>query len=70
MSGALPGEGEFWFNTATGQVESGPQADWSKLLGPYGSRAEAELAMAKVRERNEQWDKEDEEEAERGGSWK
>ncbi|WP_411734312.1 SPOR domain-containing protein [Paeniglutamicibacter sp.] len=64
MSGALPGEGEFWFNVTTGQVETGPQADWSQLLGPYASRAEAELAMSKVRERNEQWDEEDEEDEE------
>ncbi|MGB9036374.1 hypothetical protein BLJ79_04505 [Arthrobacter sp. UCD-GKA] len=64
MSGALPGEGEFWFNITTGQVESGPQGDWSKLLGPYKSRAEAELAMSKVRERNEQWDEADEEDEE------
>lgn len=62
MSGSLPGEGEYWFNIVTGAVESGPQSDWSQLLGPYNSRAEAESAMAKVRERNEQWDDEDEEE--------
>lgn len=61
MSEALPGEGEYWFNIVTGTVESGPQSDWSQLLGPYNSRAEAETAMAKVRERNEQWDAEDEE---------
>lgn len=60
MSEALPGEGEYWFNIVTGTVESGPQSDWSQLLGPYNSRAEAELAMTKVRERNEQWDAEDE----------
>ncbi len=64
MSKELPGEGEYWFNIVTGQVESGPQADWSQLLGPYNSRAEAEQAMTKVRERNEQWDAEDEAEDE------
>lgn len=64
MSDALPGEGEFWFNITTGVVETGPQTDWSQLLGPYASRAEAEAALSKVRERNEQWDEEDEEEEE------
>ena len=31
-----------------------------KLLGPYRTSAEAENALAKVRERNEAWEAEDE----------
>ncbi|WP_449372508.1 hypothetical protein [Arthrobacter psychrolactophilus] len=29
------------------------QSGWKSLIGPYESRAEAEQALAKVRERNE-----------------
>ncbi|WP_345075351.1 SPOR domain-containing protein [Paeniglutamicibacter cryotolerans] len=43
----------------THQVEKGPQSDWTQLLGPYDSLAEAEAAMDKVRRRNEQFDEED-----------
>ncbi|GAA4369826.1 hypothetical protein GCM10023166_17700 [Paeniglutamicibacter cryotolerans] len=54
-----PGEGQYWFNVVTHQVEKGPQSDWTQLLGPYDSLAEAEAAMDKVRRRNEQFDEED-----------
>ncbi|MFT4295474.1 MAG: hypothetical protein QM582_08685 [Micropruina sp.] len=30
-------------------------------LGPYPTRADAEQALAKVRERNDRWDREDDE---------
>jgi hypothetical protein len=50
---------EYWFNVVTHQVEEGPQSDWTQLLGPYPSRAEAEKALEKVRQRNEAWDAED-----------
>ena len=50
----------FWFNTVTGQVEEDASRSKVKdLLGPYPSRAEAERALEKVRERNEAWDDED-----------
>lgn len=52
---------EYWFNVVTHEVEEGPQSDWTKLLGPYPTREEAELALQKVQQRNEAWDKEDEE---------
>ncbi|MET4062071.1 hypothetical protein ABIB35_003650 [Arthrobacter sp. UYP6] len=52
---------EYWFNVVTHEVEKGPQSDWTKLLGPYKSREEAESALLKVQQRNEAWDKEDEE---------
>ena len=58
-------ENEFWYNTRTGQVEQGAQSDWSQLLGPYGSREEAEGAMAKVAANNEAADAADDED----GKW-
>ncbi|MDV2976391.1 UNVERIFIED_CONTAM: SPOR domain-containing protein [Actinomycetes bacterium ARC8] len=51
-----PGEGQYWYNVSTKTVEKGPQSDWSQLLGPYDTVAEAEAAMAKVQARNEAWD--------------
>lgn len=54
---------EFWYNTRTGQVEQGAQSDWSQLLGPYGSREEAEGAMAKVAANNEAADAADDEDS-------
>jgi len=52
---------EYWFNTQTGQVEEGRQSSWSHLLGPYGTRAEAQHALDTARLRSEAWDREDEE---------
>ena len=53
-------EGQWWFNTKTHAVESdeerGKAAD---RLGPYASRDEAQHAMDKVAQRNEQADAED-----------
>ncbi len=51
--------GEYWFNTSTGQVEEGRQSGWSDLMGPYGSRAEAEHALDRARRRTEAWDQQD-----------
>ena len=59
-------ENEFWYNTRTGQVEQGAQSDWSQLLGPYGSREEAEGAMAKVAANNEAADAADDEDSKWG----
>lgn len=50
---------EYWFNVQTHEVEVGPQSDWTKLIGPYPTREEAELALQKVKARNEAWDKQD-----------
>ena len=49
----------YWFNIRTHQVEEGPQSDWKDLLGPYGSRAEAEGALARVQARNAAADRAD-----------
>lgn len=51
---------EYWFNVRTHEVEEDRQSDWSQLIGPYTTRAEAEKALQKVQERNEAWDAEDE----------
>ena len=40
----------------THEVEEGPQSDWTKLLGPYSTREEAELALQKVQARNKAWE--------------
>ena len=53
-------QGQWWFNTRTGQVEpSDTTTNPKDLLGPYPSREEAARALEKVRERNEQWDAQD-----------
>lgn len=58
---AIPGEGKYWYNVSTRTIEKGPQSDWTQLLGPYDTEAEAHNAMAKVQARNDAWDAEDEE---------
>jgi hypothetical protein len=50
-------KGDFWYNLVTGKVEVGPQSDWTQLIGPYASREEAEHAIEKVHERNQAWEK-------------
>ncbi|PYI38625.1 hypothetical protein CVS30_09755 [Arthrobacter psychrolactophilus] len=44
---------QYWYNVQTHEVEKDAQSGWKSLIGPYESRAEAEQALAKVRERNE-----------------
>ncbi|MGO1182162.1 MAG: SPOR domain-containing protein [Micrococcaceae bacterium] len=51
---------EYWFNVETHQIEDGPQSDWSKLLGPYTTREDAEKALSTVQANNERWDEDDE----------
>ena len=43
----------------TRQVEEGHQSDWRNLMGPYGTREEAENALSSARERTEKWDAEE-----------
>ncbi|MBG6224719.1 hypothetical protein IWX63_001281 [Arthrobacter sp. CAN_A2] len=50
---------EYWFNVRTHEVEEDRQSDWSQLIGPYTTRAEAEKALEKVQQRNEAWDRDD-----------
>lgn len=53
-------EEQYWYNTETGAVEVGRRSSWSHLMGPYGTRAEAESALESARSRNESWEKDDE----------
>lgn len=53
------GKVEYWFNTKTRQVEEGHQSDWSNLLGPYGTREDAERALATAEANTEKWDEAD-----------
>lgn len=50
---------DFWYNVVTREVEQGAQSDWTQLIGPYETRAEAEKALKKVQQRNEAWDAQD-----------
>ena len=52
---------EFWFNTATGEVEEGRVSDWSVVLGPYPTREAAARALDTARSRAAAWDREDQE---------
>lgn len=54
-------EGDYWYNVNTGEVEVGAQSDWTQLIGPYATRAEAQDALDRVKARNEAWDEQDEE---------
>ncbi|MCP2265963.1 SPOR domain-containing protein [Promicromonospora thailandica] len=54
-------DAQYWYNTETGQVEEGRRSSWTHLMGPYGTRAEAERALESARARTESWDGEDEE---------
>ncbi|RHA37527.1 SPOR domain-containing protein [Cellulomonas rhizosphaerae] len=51
--------GDFWFNTETHEVEEGRTSDWSKLMGPYGSRDEAAHALDKAKARAKEWEAEE-----------
>jgi hypothetical protein len=50
---------EYWFNVRTHEIEEDRQSDWSQLIGPYTTRAEAEKALEKVQQRNDAWDRDD-----------
>ncbi len=52
---------EFWFNTATGEVEEGRVSDWAVVLGPYPTREAAAHALDTARSRSAAWDREDQE---------
>jgi hypothetical protein len=53
-------ETQYWYNTATGEVEEGHRSTWKNLMGPYPTRAAAEQALAKAAARNQAWDEQDE----------
>ena len=49
---------EFWFNTATGEVEEGRVSDWSVVLGPYPTREAATRALDTARAHAADWERE------------
>ena len=53
-------EGEYWFNTSTGEVEKGPQSVGSHRMGPYRTAEEASRAYEIAAERTRKWDEEHE----------
>jgi hypothetical protein len=55
---------EYWFNTATRQVEEGHQSDWKNLMGPYPTRDAAERALETARANTERWDAQDKKDSE------
>ena len=59
----------YWYNVATGQVETDETRDRdANVLGPYDTQEAARNALATARERTAQWDEEDREWDERGAS--
>ena len=50
---------EFFYNLATGAVEEGRQSRGQDLMGPYGTRAEAQAALATAAKRSKDWEQED-----------
>ncbi|WP_122261639.1 methionine aminopeptidase [Ornithinimicrobium cerasi] len=58
---------EYWFNTKTGQVESGGdpgRARSGDLMGPYATEDEASRAYELAAERTAAWDEEERAEGE------
>lgn len=50
----------YWYNVATGQVESDDNKSSSDdLMGPYETQAEAANALETARARTEAWDEQD-----------
>lgn len=54
--GTDQGAVQYFYNTSTKMVEKGRLSSWEHLLGPYGTREEAEKAAQIAAERNEAWD--------------
>ncbi len=52
-------DGQWWFNLRTQKVEQGQGDPNSERLGPYGTRAEAEAVLERMRKRNEAFDEQD-----------
>lgn len=54
-------ENGYYFNLATGAVEQGLQSSWTQRMGPYATREDAAAALAKARQRSDDWDEQDRE---------
>lgn len=56
-------EEQWWYDLTTKQAVRGKKVGKAAdRLGPYGSREEAEQAMERVAERNEEWEQDDRDE--------
>lgn len=51
---------KWYYDLATGEATQGKVTGWENRMGPYGSRGEAEAALARAKARNESWDAQDE----------
>lgn len=47
---------EYWYNLSSGQIEQGQQSDYSQLIGPYASEAEAQKALETAAAKSKAWD--------------
>jgi hypothetical protein len=54
------GDGDWWFNLRTQQVEQGQGDPNAERLGPYATREEAEGVLERMKARNEAFDAADE----------
>ncbi len=50
---------QWYYNTATGKVELGPQSPMEHRIGPYPTKQAAMDALKTAAERNKRWDDED-----------
>lgn len=57
----MSGTEQYWYNTRTGEVETGRRSSWTNLMGPYATREEAAGALGNARSRNQEWESDDEE---------
>lgn len=55
----MSGTEQYWYNTRTGEVETGHKSSWTNLMGPYASRQEAQNALNHAKSRNEDWEDDD-----------
>lgn len=56
MDLGVEGNDQWWFNLRTLTVEQGPGQANAERMGPYSTKAEAETALERARERSEAWD--------------
>lgn len=54
-------ENGWYYNITTGQVEHGMVSAWTDRMGPYDTEQAARQALDIAKQRNEQWDADDEE---------
>ena len=52
---------QYWFNTATNEVETGHRSPWNHLMGPYPTFEAAAAALSAASQRSQDWDEEDRE---------